>query len=315
MKTYLALYLGATKLLIGEVNTGGEILHSKRYETGYMNQTMALSIIKRFLENYITTEGWINSGRPAVMGLGLTGQVDSEKGRWMGNDSKHIVSIPLSEKLATTYDMPCYIDNGINGAVRAVQLWGHGRDLKDFIYINIGEYIAVRFVKEGKLIRGNYLDEVEFGHQFAGTKIEIKQSYVGKDCISSIAGDEGFDRSARSLKNIYPTNLYIPDNEDIRVDVKEVIFLSQQGDKLCVNLINNAVEAITELIVDLYQNNSPEKIILGGSQLSNDFLYARIHEKLEKKNVNRFLKKNVLLTKFKPDYIGLVGAAAIAINE
>ncbi|MCC8133516.1 MAG: hypothetical protein LIP04_08000 [Tannerellaceae bacterium] len=47
METYLALDLGGTKLLIGEMDRHGNILKYKKYDTGYFNQPAALEFIKK----------------------------------------------------------------------------------------------------------------------------------------------------------------------------------------------------------------------------------------------------------------------------
>lgn len=47
METYLGLDLGGTKLLIGEMDSRGNILRYKKYDSGYFNQQAALEIIKR----------------------------------------------------------------------------------------------------------------------------------------------------------------------------------------------------------------------------------------------------------------------------
>ena len=46
METYLGLDLGGTKLLIGEMDSRGNILRYKKYDSGYFNQQAALEIIK-----------------------------------------------------------------------------------------------------------------------------------------------------------------------------------------------------------------------------------------------------------------------------
>lgn len=46
METYLGLDLGGTKLLIGEVDSHGNILRYKKYDSGYFNQQAASEIIK-----------------------------------------------------------------------------------------------------------------------------------------------------------------------------------------------------------------------------------------------------------------------------
>ena len=57
METYLGLDLGGTKLLIGEIDSRGNILRYKKYDSGYFNQQAALDIIKLSLDDYIKTVG------------------------------------------------------------------------------------------------------------------------------------------------------------------------------------------------------------------------------------------------------------------
>mgnify|MGYP000811827101 CR=1 FL=1 len=82
METYLGLDLGGTKLLIGEMDSRGNILRYKKYDSGYFNQQAALEIIKSSLDDYIRTVGWYDQ-KPVAMGVGLIGRVDPNEGVWL----------------------------------------------------------------------------------------------------------------------------------------------------------------------------------------------------------------------------------------
>jgi len=312
-ETYLALDLGATKLLIGEVNAKGEILNSKRYETGYMDQLSAFSIIKRSLEDYISTVGWATSVRPVSMGAGLMGRVDNKSGVWLQIDPKRSQSVSLAKDLSRTFEMPCFIDNDVKSATRAVKRWGYGRQSDNFIYINIGSGIAAGFIVNGQLIRGSHFNAGEVGHTNVGVKVGVKCGCGREDCIELIAAGLGFDCSARLLSKTYKTKLYIPENENIKVDVKEIFFLSQQNDPLCIQLVDNATSGIANLIMNLVRVTDPDTVVLGGGILSDGFLFPKILEKLNKTTI-RFVSNGVLLTQLNPNFAGLLGAATVAIE-
>lgn len=313
-KTYLALDLGGTKLLIGEGNSEGKILRHKRYETGFTDQITAFSIIKRSLEDYMTTVGWATENRPVSMGVGLLGRVDNTKGIWLQIDPKHNQPIPLAQSLSELYNFPCYIDNDVKAATRATKKWGYGKDSDNFIYINIGTGIAAGVFVNGQLVRGSHFNAGEVGHTNVGVNIPIKCSCGRDNCVEQIAGGIGFDRSARLLSKSLKTKLYIPEDEGIKVDVKEIYFLSQQNDELCVRLVENASQAIASLIMNLVRVSDPDTVILGGGIVSSGFLYPKIIEKLNKTTI-RFVSNGIVLTKLDPDFIGLIGAAAVAMNE
>lgn len=312
-RTYLALDLGASKLLIGEINDQGKILRSKRYETGYMDQITAFSIIKRSLEDYISNVGWATDKRPVSMGIGLMGRVDNINGLWLQIDPKRSQIITLVSDLEKIFGIPCFIDNDVKSATRAVKRWGYGKHSDNFIYINVGSGIAAGFVAGGQLIRGSHFNAGEVGHSNVGVDIGIKCVCGRENCVELIAAGIGFDRSARLLSKKYKTDLYIPKEEDIKVDVKEVFFLYQQNDELCVHLVENAAQGIANLIMNLVRVSDPDTVVLGGGVVSSGFLFPKILEKLNKTTI-RFVSNGVVLTQLDPDYAGLLGAAVVAIE-
>lgn len=313
-KTYLALDLGGTKLLIGEVSSKGEVLNHKRYETGYINQSTAFSIIKESLNDYIKTIGWATETPPVSMGVGLVGRVDNANGIWLQIDPKRTESIPLAKGLSDAFGIPCYIDNDVKSATRAEKMWGYGTLSKDFIYINIGTGIAAGFIINDNLVRGSHYNAGEVGHTNVGIDIGIKCGCGRDNCVELIASGMGFDRSARWLKNSYATRLHIPEDENIKIDVRDVYSLCEQGDPLCTQLVENAAKGIASLIMNLVRVSDPDTVVLGGGIVSSGFLYPKIQNYLNATTI-RFVKNGVVLTKLNPDFIGLIGAGSVAMNE
>ena len=102
METYLGLDLGGTKLLIGEMDSRGNILRYKKYDSGYFNQQAALEIIKSSLDDYIRTVGWYDQ-KPVAMGVGLIGRVDPNEGVWLQIDPSRTQRIELAKELSERY--------------------------------------------------------------------------------------------------------------------------------------------------------------------------------------------------------------------
>lgn len=312
MDTFLGLDLGGTKLLIGELDNNGNILKYKKYDSGFFNQQGALEIIKESINNYIETVGWTEK-KPIAMGVGLIGRVDPGSGIWLQIDPTRTLSIPLAKELTTLYKIPCYIDNDVKSATRAERHFGFGQISKNFIYINIGTGIAAGFVVNGRQIRGSHFNAGEVGHTQVGVNIGIKCGCGRMNCVEQIASGIGFDSCARMLKDQFATQLHIPDTLEHRVQVKEVYALCEKGDPLCVHLVENAAQALANLIMNLVRVSDPDTIVLGGGMVSDGFLHTKILEKLNPTTI-RFVKNGVVITKLNPDFIGLLGAAAVAMN-
>ncbi|WP_280749047.1 ROK family protein [Parabacteroides sp. PF5-9] len=312
METYLGLDLGGTKLLIGEMDNSGNILRYKKYDSGYFNQQSALQIIKKSLDDYIQTVGWTNS-KPLGMGIGLIGRVDPVNGIWLQIDPKRTQPIHLAQELSNIYEIPCYIDNDVKAATRAERHFGFGRISQNFIYINVGTGIAAGFVVNGKQIRGSHFNAGEVGHTKVGVNIGIQCGCGRMDCVELIASGSGFDQCARLLSKKYKTKLQIPTNEEERIQVKDVYALSQKGDPLCAVLVDNAAQALANLIMNLVRVSDPDTVVLGGGIVSDGYLHTKILEKLNATTV-RFVTNGVVITKLNPDFIGLMGAGAVAMQ-
>ncbi|MDR3060880.1 MAG: ROK family protein [Dysgonamonadaceae bacterium] len=312
METYLGVDLGGTKLLIGELDSNGNILKYKKYESGFFNQQSALEIIKESLDDYIKTVGWTENV-PVSMGVGLIGRVDPGKGIWLQIDPTRTQSISLAKELSDLYGIPCRIDNDVKSATRAERYFGFGQISKNFIYINVGTGIAAGFVVNGRQIRGSHFNAGEVGHTQVGVNVGIQCGCGRMDCVEKIASGIGFDGCARLLKDRFETQLHISDNPEERVPVKEVFALSEKGDPLCVYLVENASQALANLIMNLVRVSDPDTVVLGGGLVSDGFFHTKILEKLNPTTI-RFVKNGVVITKLNPDFIGLLGAGAVAMN-
>lgn len=311
MKTYLGIDLGGTKLLIAEVDELGNIYRQKRYDTGFFNQESALEIIRNSMDDYYNTVGF-TAGRPEAMGIGLIGRVDSKNGIWQQIDPDRTHPLPIARQLSDLYGMPCFIDNDVKSATQAEMKWGFGRMTDDFIYLNIGTGIATGMVVGGRLIRGSHFNAGEVGHVRTGVKVGVTCPCGRVDCVEAIASGMGIDRCARLFHDQFETRLQIPQDSS-RVKAQDVFQLYKEGDPLCKFLVDNAAEALANLIMNLVRISDPDTVILGGGLVGDGFLLSRIQHYLHPITM-RFVTNGVVITKLNPEFIGVLGAATIAMQ-
>lgn len=312
MKTYLGIDLGGTKLLIAEVDELGNIYRQKHYDTGYFNQESAFDIIRSSVDDYIQNVGF-TSGTPEAMGIGLIGRVDSKNGIWQQIDPDRTHPLPIARQLSDLYGMPCFIDNDVKSATQAEMKWGFGRTTDDFIYLNVGTGIATGMIVGGRLIRGSHFNAGEVGHVRTGVRVGVTCPCGRVDCVEAIASGMGIDRCARLFHDQYPnTRLQIP-TDNKRVRAQDVFKLYQEGDELCKFLVDNAAEALANLIMNLVRISDPDTVVLGGGLVADGFMLAQINKYLQPITM-RFVTNGVVITKLNPQFIGVLGAAAIAMQ-
>ncbi len=311
MKTCLALDLGGTKLLIGQIDEAGNILRHKRYDSGRLDQIAASALIVDSLDDYIATVGFEETS-PSAIGVGLVGRVDPVGGVWLQIDPGRSVPTPLASELTTRFGLPVFIDNDVKSAAQAVARFELSQ-ADNFIYINVGTGIAAACVVSGQIIRGGHFNAGEVGHTRVGVNVGVTCGCGRAECVELIASGIGFDRCARLLSPTRTTQLSIP-AEPARVDVRDIFALSREGDALCVELVENASEALANLVMNLVRVTDPETVVLGGGILSDGYIFEKMTAKLNPTTV-RFVTGGVRLTRLDADMTGLLGAGAVAMNN
>lgn len=310
MHTFLGLDFGGTKLLIGEVDSEGQILAHKRYTTGYVNQQAAVDIIKSSLGDYLRTVGTADR-MPSAVGIGMIGRVDTRSGRWLQIDLDRNRPIELAREIYDSFGLPCYLANDVKSATMAEQCWGYGRRSDNFVYINVGTGIAAGTVVDGRLVTGSHFNAGEVGHTQVGVSTGVKCGCGRTDCVEAIASGIGFDYCARLLAPRYPDTRLELESLVGRVDVRDIYRLAREGDSLCTVLVDNAAQGIANLIMNMVRMSDPDTVVLGGGIVSDPWMFSKITALLHPGTM-RFVTNGVVITELNPAYIGLLGAAAVA---
>lgn len=311
LNTYLALDFGGTKLLVGEVDACGNILRSKKYPTGHVDQYEALRIMKASIDDYIQTVGWVAEG-PIAAGIGLIGRIDGRKGLWHQIDGQRNECIDLAGEISSYLGIPCHIDNDVKSATLAEMKWGKAAGHTDFVYINVGTGIAVGSVCDGRIIRGGSCNAGEAGHTKVGVNLGFRCVCGREDCVETIASGMGLDRLARHFSPEFPDSpLEIP--SDARVDGSRIVELAKDGDSLCSKIVDIASQAIADLVMNAVRFTDPEIVVMGGSVVSDPYIFEKMLGKLNAHTI-RFVTGGIVQTSLDSRLVGLLGAAAVAMQ-
>lgn len=306
--TYIGVDLGGTSVKLAEIDRAGSILRQRRRPSGPLDHQGALELIRRELDEFLPGA----LGTPAAIGLGLVGRVDGKRGIWLEIDHDRPGRLEMKDILESKYGLPCFLDNDVRSAARAEWLFGRGKGLENWIYINVGTGIAAAAFTEGRLITGGHCNAGEVGHSASGIGFHAPCACGRPDCVEPVASGLGLDTSARILAPDYPgTGLHIP--KESRVSPEEVFSLSD-SDPLCRVLTKNAAQALANLIMNLVRFCDPEAVILGGGVMTDGFLYKKMLEWLNPYTI-RYVTGGIALTGLSPQTVGLLGACANGICE
>lgn len=310
--TCLALDLGGTKLLIGEVDASGQLLRSKQYPTGYLTQQEEMQVIFKALDDYITDIGWVDE-KPKHMGIGLIGQVDYENGNWLMIDPGRKDTISVVRLIKEKYSFDCKIENDVKAATLAEKVFGTGKAENDFIYMNIGTGIAAGFMINGKLLRGWGNDSGEIGHMVVDIDSEVSCICGRRGCIEAIASGQGMYKRFETLKAKYSTSILHQLQKDRIINTYDIIKCAETGDTLALKIADEAVNAVACVIMNLIRVTNPEKIVLGGGVMADGWMIDQIRQRVSTK-LQASVKKGIVLSILDPRISGIIGAATVGFG-
>lgn len=300
-ETILAVDLGGTKILVGEVDSQGQILNSQRFPTDVSSQENALAQLRKSIHAYLAqgkTQGVL-----VALSIAVVGRVDSQRGIWYEIHPGNAQEIPVTELLAQEFNLPVFLSNDVTSAAYAENSIGIGRQTEDFVYLNIGTGIAGRVVSQGTLIAGGHFNAGEIGHMVVDLYHPVICLCGRKGCVESFASGLGMSREAQRLKETVPTTLVIGEG---RVATEDLLAAYQKQDPLATEVVLAAARGIAELIMNCVRFSDPEAVILGGGVMSSPVFYDLVMSQMNQKTI-RFVTYGIQQTSIDPRYIALVG--------
>lgn len=311
--TRIALDLGGTKLLIGEVDRQGKILQSKRYPTGFLTQREEMEVLFRSLEDYIETVGFM-AGTPAGIGLGLIGQVNPATGNWLMIDMGRRETVPAQAMMEEHFGIPCRIENDVKSAALAEKVFGEGRETSDFIYLNVGTGLAAGFISGGRLIRGWGNDSGEIGHMVLDIHSQEVCVCGKKGCAEPIVSGSGMLARYERLLPDYPKSPLQKASGDGSTTLADIFWLSDAGDALAQKIALEAAEGIAVVITNLVRVTNPQRIVIGGGVMADGWMLNQVKKRMPRQEMDS-LTGGIVLSGLDPREVGLLGAAVVGFGN
>jgi glucokinase len=307
----LAVDLGGTKILLGEVTPDGEILNTKSYPSDTATQAIALELIIKAIDDYKKTVPFKAKEQIAI-GIGLVGRVDHQRGIWFEIEPGKSQETDVKQIIEDLFKLPCGIDNDVACATKSEQSFGWGTLSDNFIYLNIGTGIAAGFIVNREFIAGSHFNAGEIGHTVVALDSDVVCGCGRKGCVERLASGLGLHERIIALKHQYAsTSLLI--EEGGRVSAQTIFEAAEAGDALCLRVSEEAAQALASTIMNLVRVSDPDTIILGGGVAYNSYFLSRIKHYLNPRTM-RFVTQGLVTTKQSTTEVGLVGAALVGLK-
>ena len=312
-KLMLGIDCGGTNIKCALVDSTAKIVHSKLEAVDYREEPgKVIKKIAKKIELFIARAG---ATQVKTIGIGIAGDVDSEKGVVRFSPNLGWKNVPLKELLLKTLKLKIIIENDANCAAWGAYWLDAKRDCENLICLTLGTGVGGGIILHSKLYRGSTGSAGEIGHmsiQYNGRP--CKCGSFG--CVESFVGAWGLIQNAEFglKKKLAPIlKKILQSSSKVTLNPKTLALAAERGDSYCQQLWKDAGEQLGCMMANCVNIFNPDRIILCGgvSKAGSLILSPALHTLGRRAFTIPAQKVKVTISKY-DECLGVVGAALLS---
>ena len=262
----IGVYLGEARIMAAMVNLRGKIIRLKKREVGGFGSKEQLTadtvrIISKLIINSATKKEKVIG-----IGLGVPGLVDRKKGvslfcalyRWWKE-------IPFKEILEKKFGVSVHVENDTRVLTLAEKWFGLGKEINNFLYLDVEEGIALGMFLDGILYDGVGGSAGELGHVTIDSNGPLCKC-GNRGCLEAVASTDAIEERIKELlsrgaQSILKDNLK---GKLERVRFSDIVRAAKSGDGLARQVLEEAGRYLGIGVANLVNLLNPGLIIVGG---------------------------------------------------
>lgn len=251
------------------LDLGGRALPGKIIPFGEKDK---FSILDRIVAEFEKEIKRLKISREKLHGLGFVdpGIIDVEAGRSVSSTIMPLWrDVPTGNYLSKKLGLSVFMIGTSQARALAECLFGAGRGIPNFIFIEYSKGVACGIVSEGNLVRGKNELAGEFGHfRFAGRKELCGCGRQG--CLEAVAGPSALEGKAREILARHPGGVLheICGGNAEMATLEALAKAAAGGDRASLEILDEASEHIAVAISNLIHILDPAKVIFDRSFLA-----------------------------------------------
>jgi len=309
--------LGTLNTIVAVVDLEGKIVERVEHPTnGEQNKDDVIERVKAAIHEVISTSN-VNLQKIAGIGLVVPGLVDSKRGIINIMPNFGWKNIPLKEILGKEFHTPIFIDNNVNAMALSEAEFGIGREVRNFICVNIGIGIGSGVIINREIYRGETECTGEIGH----TTVDYngpKCSCGNNGCLEVMAAGPAIARRAvkaiREGRKTVITELV--KGHLNRITAAIVAEAANQGDKLAREIMEKTGEYLGTGVANIINLFNPQIVIVGGGVTqAGDLIFDPLKRTMKKRAFSVAAKAVKIATPSLGKDCTVIGAATLVLKE
>lgn len=302
---------------MGLVNLDAKPLILKRYNIDMSDPQQGIDSVADEVAKMITASG-VERNNILGMGIACPGLVDitTRLIKRSPNLGKKWVDIPLEKLLQEKVGIKVFVENNSNAAALAEYIFGGGKEIRNMVYINIGEGISAGIILDGVLAYGVKGYTGEIGHLII-TEDGPLCNCGNNGCLESMYAVPALVRKANNELLLYNKKdpLKAIWQEKGEVKIEDIIANADNEGSYAHRLMRQAGWYIGKGIAAIINIFNPEAIFVGGilAEAGNSLLEPLI-ESVQKHAFPELVREVRIIPSSMKQDTGFYGACAVAIR-
>ncbi|MBN2519936.1 MAG: ROK family protein [Bacteroidales bacterium] len=308
----IGIDIGATFTKIGITDKEGNILTESSISTDkhdkiepYLSELYEK--ISNDLKKIENTTNLIGIGVGAPNGNYHKGTIENPPNlRWKG-------IIPFTDLMKKYFnDLPVFLTNDANAAAMGENIFGAGKNMKNFVMITLGTGLGGGIIIDDKLYYGHDGFAGELGH--INVKKNGRVCGCGKrGCLETYVSATGIRRTIYELLSQETTDSELRNISFNQLTAKMITEAAEKGDKIALEAFEITGASLGKALADIVVILSPEAFFLfGGLTNAGDFLLKPTRKHFENNLMPIFKNKiKILPSGLQDKNIAILGASAM----
>ena len=303
--------LGGTKMLVGVVADGPEVLH--RSEAASVDRTTdeILDTLEGELRKAVAAQPQVSS-----IGLGIPCTIDRARGLAISAVNLPIVDVPIRDLMSERLGLPVEVDNDGNVAALAEHRWGAARGAQNAVLLTIGTGIGGGLILDGQVYRGSTGAGAELGHIVIDADgPRCQGNCPNHGCVEAVASGTALGREARAAAERHPESALgkLLAAGDV-VDGRAATMAAIAGDEVAVAVVATIGRRIGVAMSGLANVFEPDVIVVGGGVMAaGELLLEPACEEMRARALPPMNQTDVVAAELGAE-AGMIGAATMALE-
>ncbi len=312
----VALEIGGTSMRAALVDEKASIVALLKKRTPLFSSRAVVGGAEELIDKLLE-EHQVDSTHILGIGMGIAGMINFKEGIVVFSPNLPLRNVPFRDLIRDFYQIPTFLDNDANVAALGEKYYGLGREVSNFVCLTLGTGIGAGLILENKIYRGTTGSAAELGHTIIDMD-GLSCTCGSYGCFEELASGRAIVRKAKEAveRERGERLLELANGKEKNLTGELVTQAALQGDSASRSILNEIGRIIGIGITNIVNIFNPELVVIsGGVAKAGDLILEPARRVVSEQALIPNSQVVRIEVTTLGDKIGVLGAAALALNE